>query len=85
MRIYYLQVVTARTGNEAVAVLAHAAEAGSRPIDAVLKAHDPPDSNGPRFLQKLRGKEYSEDLPVVGMCCDDSLCVELSNGLGTPI
>ncbi|KAL4534665.1 hypothetical protein Ndes2526A_g05546 [Nannochloris sp. 'desiccata'] len=61
------KVLAVPTGSKAFALLSQPREAGGSPIvDAVLKAHDPPVSNGPRFLQKFMEIEHTKELPVIG-------------------
>ena len=92
------QVVAAQTGNEAVALLAHpTAEGGGQPIDLVLKAHDLPQSNAVRFLQKLRDSAHRQVVPVIGTLppcifavaspwrCGPSLPRPLSSSLFSPL
>lgn len=63
----WVQVLAVPTGSKAFALLSQPREAGGSPIvDAVLKAHDPPVSNGPRFLQKFMEIEHMKELPVIG-------------------
>ncbi len=45
--------------------LAYLIAPGAPRVDAILKAHDPPASNGPRFLQKLKDSGLGKDLPVI--------------------
>jgi hypothetical protein len=60
------QVLAAPTGSKAFALLSQTSEAGGPIVDAVLKAHDPPQSNAPRFLQKFMELEHVKELPVIG-------------------
>ena len=65
--IFSIQVIAVQTGSEALTALQLQQEArGTHGIDAILKAHDPPASNGPRFLQKISSIEAFKALPVIG-------------------
>ena len=54
-------------GSEALALFAQNIAAGRGPsVDVILKAHDPPASNAPRFLQKLGEIESLKAIPTIG-------------------
>jgi len=63
LAISTLQVLTAQTGNEAVALLCE--DKSDEVVDVILKAHDPPKSNAVRFLQKMKDTKL-QVLPVIG-------------------
>lgn len=55
-----------QTGSDAFALLAH--PTAETRVDIILKAHDPPDSNGPLFLKRIKEKSVSPAaIPVIGM------------------
>ena len=65
--IITLQVKAMQKGSEALALFAQNLAAGLGPsVDVILKAHDPPASNAPRFLQKLGEIESLKTIPIIG-------------------
>ena len=65
------------TGGEALDLLLENLRATGHPgVDIILKQHEPPSSNAPRFLRKLRAVEALASLPVIG---EDRAC---GGGLG---
>lgn len=61
------QTVEAQCGSEALKLLEERlAATGSPGVDAILKNHDPPESNGVRFLHRLREHPRLRNIPTVG-------------------